>query len=337
MKSLPKKLVSRHVKGRYKKLLLIVFLSISCFSMYAQYETVVELTDAPNKQVKDKLEQNSTRLLTEINNAQGEKRQLSLQGIDMDKDAVSSLFSIWEVCPFRCDELEIIEPCLNTAAGFQIRNIPVIMEPRAGERFDEDRYQEIVLNYDAGGKIASLCFALNSVQYKQIMRSNLEVTDLRRRSMVIDFVEQFRTAYNRKDIPFLQDIFSDDALIITGKVIQRKISDGSVALKPEIQYTSHTKQQYLTNLTRVFKNNARINVIFEDVKVNKHRTNDNIYGVKLVQHWNASGYSDKGYLFLLWDFTNEDNPQIHVRTWQPFEQTPKEQVFELSDFNIVSR
>jgi len=308
----------------------------TCLPAHAQYETTVELISAPAT-MKTTLEKNAGKLITEFNNAQGEKRQVSLTGIDIEPDAASLLFTLWEVCPFRCDEIEIIERCLNTVSGYQIRNIPVIMEPRAGEKFDEDRYQEIVLNFDRAGKINSLCFALSSSIYKDVMSADREVTDLRKRSMILDFVEQFRTAYNRKDISFLRDIYSDDALIITGKVISRMKGDGNIQLKPEIQYTSQTKNQYLSNLERVFNNNARINVVFEELKVNKHRTQDNIYGVKLVQHWNSGSYSDKGYLFLLWDFKDENRPVIHVRTWQPYDQTPKEQVFELGDFNVEKK
>jgi hypothetical protein len=304
----------------------------------AQYETSIDLIDgAPNSQIKAKIEKNGSALLTELNNAQGEARNLSLDKIEIDKDAVSSLITMWEVCPFRCDELEIVEHCLQTYfGGYQVRNIPVIMEPRKGERFEDDKYQEIVLDFDASGRVSNLCFAIRKNQYMQIMRTGLEVTDLRRRSMVIEFVEQFRTAYNRKDLDYIRDIFSDDALIITGKVVNRESPDGvgGYKLKPDVEYKVQNKEQYLTGLTRVFKNNARINVVFEDVKVNKHRTENDIYGVKLVQYWNSETYSDKGYLFLLWDFKDENKPKIHVRTWQPYDETPKEKVFELADFSV---
>lgn len=305
---------------------------LSCWTVQAQYETTVDVQSAPNATIKQTLEKNSSLLLTEFNNAQGEKRALSLKEIGIDKEAASALYTMWEVCPFRCDEIEIIENCLNSASGYQIRNIPVIMEPRSGERFDDDKYQEIVLNFNKSGVITDICFAVSNVMYKQIMGSNREVTDLRRRSLVVDFVEQFRTAYNRKDMAFLTDIFSEDALIITGKVITR-IPNETVK-GPKVEYTVSNKKQYLERLSRVFASNSRINVVFEDVKVNTHKSNPNIFGVKLIQHWNSGSYSDKGYLFLMWDFSDESQPKIHVRTWQPFDETPKEEVFELADFKI---
>ena len=313
----------------------LVFLFVCNMTGQAQYSTELKVNDAPDNTVKGAIEKNGSLLLSELNTAQGENRSLSLKNIQIDKDAAASLFTMWEVCPFRCDELEISERCLhNSSGGYQIRNIPVIMEPRSGEKYEDDKYQEIVINYDAGGTISNICFALNSTMYRQIMRNNLEVTDLRRRAMVVDFVEQFRTAYNKKDIGFLEDIFSDDALIITGKVIQRRSSDGMMALKPEIQYSVQKKRQYLDRLKNVFRSSPRINVVFEEVKVNKHRVKNNLYGVKLVQHWDSGTYKDKGYLFLLWDFSDESHPQIHVRTWQPYEETPPESIFELADFRI---
>lgn len=303
--------------------------------VHAQYETTLVVTDAPSTAVKARMEQNGTKLLTELNNAQGENRNLSLAGININNQAAESLMIMWEVCPFRCDEVEIVERCLHIGnnQGLQVRNIPVIMEPRAGERFDEDQYQEIVLNFDNSGQITNLCFSIAQNLYTQVMRSNLEVTDLRRRSLVLDFVEQFRTAYNRKDMAFLEDIFSDDALIITGTVRKRVNNDG-VQFVSGVSYKVQDKRTYLSNLSAVFRRNQRINVVFDDVKVMKHRQKDYIYGVKLVQHWNADTYSDKGYLFLLWDFKDEANPKIHVRTWQPYDATPEKEVFGLNSFNV---
>ncbi|MDR3268184.1 MAG: nuclear transport factor 2 family protein [Tannerella sp.] len=330
-----KKMNDKRITGYILLFMLAVCISIPA---KAQYETVVNLIDgAPNNQIKAALEKNGGLLLTELNNAQGAGRKLSLGEINMDGNAVTSLNTMWEICPFRCDELEIVERCLKThSGGFQIRNIPVIMEPRKGERFDNDKYQEIVLNFDASGKIIGLCIALSNTMYVQLMNGGgPEVTDFRERAMVVDFVEQFRTAYNRKDIKYLQDIYSDDALIITGKVERVAAANkDNIQFKNQgnVTYTSQTKKEYLERLANVFKNNDRINVVFENIKINKH-SKKKVYGVKLVQHWNSGSYSDVGYLFLLWDFSDENKPMIHVRTWQPYKETRKEDVFDISDFD----
>jgi hypothetical protein len=318
------------------RLIVCLLFCIAVHPAGAQYETKVSLNSgAPNQQIKAAMEKNGSLLLTEFNNAQGQKRSLSLKGIAMDESVPKSLQGIWAVCPFRCDELEIVERCLETysgGGGYQIRNIPVIMEPGAAGGIDpSNKYQELVLNFDRSGNIRSVTFALESSWYKSLMEGDgKDVTDLRERTMVVEFVEQFRTAYNRKDLPYLQDIYSDDALIITGKVER-----GGSAMEPTdktlVTYISQTKKEYLGRLANVFKNNDRINVVFEDVRINKHRTKK-YYGVKLVQYWNSGSYSDTGYLFLLWDFTNENEPKVLVRTWQPYKETPKDKLFDMIDF-----
>jgi len=172
--------------------------------------------------------------------------------------------------------------------------------------------------------------------YMNVIKSNLEVTDMRRRQLILDYVEQFRTAYNQKDINFLNQIFSDDALIITGRVIQQKHAERFSS--PKIIYNKQSKQQYINNLKKVFATNSYIKVNFDDIEVMRHPVNANYYGVTLHQGYTSSRYHDDGYLFLFWDFTNENAPQIHVRTWQPDKiggkDLPKDEIFSLSDFDI---
>ena len=90
-----------------------------------------------------------------------------------------------------------------------------------------------------------------------------------------------------------------------------------------MEYTKQTKKQYLTNLAKCFAKNKWINVEFTEVgiggcgSVTRSKVNKNFYGVRLHQKWKSTNYSDEGYVFLLWNFTSEDKPQIEVRTWQP--------------------
>lgn len=172
--------------------------------------------------------------------------------------------------------------------------------------------------------------------YMNVIKSNLQLTDLRRRQLILDYVEQFRTAYNQKDIKFLEQVFSDDALIITGRVVMQKHEEGFTT--PKVVYNKQSKQQYLTNLRGTFKRAKYIKVTFDDIEVMRHPTNPNFYGVTLHQGYTSSNYHDDGYLFLLWDFTNEDRPMVHVRTWQPDKiggkKLPKDEIFNLSDFDI---
>ena len=80
---------------------------------------------------------------------------------------------------------------------------------------------------------------------------------------------------------------------------------------------------------------------FDDVKIVKHPDpkKEGIYGVTVHQRWNSSNYSDEGYVFMVWDFTQPDEPQIHVRTWQPEfldkgVRFDSRNVFTLGDFDL---
>ena len=108
----------------------------------------------------------------------------------------------------------------------------------------------------------------------------------------------------------------------------------------KVIYNKQSKRQYLTNLARVFRANKRINVVFDDIKVVGHPAKRGFYGVTLKQGYTSDIYSDSGYLFLLWDFTNPEAPQIHVRTWQPeminsTTKLPEEEIFTCDDFDIM--
>jgi hypothetical protein len=321
--------------SKYCRYILPVCAVLLCYPAKAQFETTVELTYTPNAQIKATLEKNAGLLLTELNNAQAANRSLSLKALNMDADAEKHLMSLWASCPFRCDARKIKEECLKTYFGdFQIRNIPIIMEPHAGANFAGERSQQIVLNFDAKGKLSDVCIALSSTKLRNEINA-AKVPDAEKRLLILDYVEQFRTAYNRKDTAFLNRIFSEDALIITGTVSKIPIkSDGPAVVgfrdREKAKINVLSKEQYLKKLKDAFKKNEWINVLFDSIHIRKHGKNET-YGVELVQTWTSSTYGDKGYLFLLWDFTNKDKPQIHVRAWQP-EGTPEEERYKLRDF-----
>ena len=177
---------------------------------------------------------------------------------------------------------------------------------------------------------------------KDIIAEHESVEDLYRRQVIIDFVENYRTAYNRKDLSYIESVFSDNALILTGKVIREKPkSDYAMrALSREkIVYQKRTKKEYISNLKKVFKSNKYINVLFDEVEVIQHPKLTDIYGVTLKQEWNSDRYRDVGFIFLMIDFQDEMHPLIQVRTWQPEKLDGKvlarEEVFNLGDFDIV--
>lgn len=290
-----------------------------------------------NAVVKSKIERGVSMMLSEINSAQSAGRSLNFAAMGrLNIRVQQSMAMLWENTPFVCTDEEIIEHCITTGTGYQVRNIPLMMKPTGERLFNEDDYQEAVISFDRQGNVESFYLCISMNLYMNVIKSNIELTDLRRRQMILDYVEQFRTSYNQKDINFLNQVFSDDALIITGRVITQKQPEGFMTQK--IRYNKQSKQQYLNNLRRVFKTTKYIHVSFDDIEVMRHPTNSNFYGVTLHQGWTSNTYHDEGYIFLLWDFRNENAPEIHVRTWQPDriggKELARDEIFTLSDFDI---
>ena len=329
-----------------KKLFAIIVVGLVCslrLSAYNQVRLVIN-SGTDNAQLKQQIERAVSVVITEINQSQ-ERRvsKLDLPQTYIAKDAQAELNKLWSNEHFRCVEEEIVERLLTTRDGYQVRGIPLIVNSAA--QGDELGYQEAVINFDRQGIIVSFYYTIAPELYSKLRMTQMgdkrhEVTDIRDRMMILDYVEHFRTAYNQKDLKFLKQVFSDDALIITGKVVKVRKSEVAPAGNKVI-YTTQSKQQYLDNLSRAFKSNSYIKVRFDNVTIVEHPTIKGIYGVTVHQDWRTPRYSDEGYVFMVWDFRNPDAPQIHVRTWQPdFIDKPRDQrlspsdVFTLGDFDL---
>lgn len=320
-----------------KKIFLFAMATLFVIGLKAERISVTITDGIDNEGIKTKIESSISNILTEINDAQSAGRNLNFSAMGVGTNVQRSMAMLWENTPFMCVDEEIVEHCITTGSGYQIRNIPLMMKPTGDRAFNEEEYQEAVISFDKQGEVESFYLSISMNLYMNVIKSNLQLTDLRRRQMILDYVEQFRTAYNQKDIDFLNQIFSEDALIITGKVITQKHGESGFTTQ-KIQYNKQSKQQYITNLRRVFNNAKFIKVTFDEIEVMRHPVNPDFYGVTLKQGYTSSNYHDDGYLFLLWDFSNENAPQIHVRTWQPDkiggQPLPKDEIFSLSDFDI---
>lgn len=331
-----------------KNLLWALILLCSMFNIqwsmaYNQVRLVI--TDGTiNQQLKLQIERGVSVIITEINNCQEKKAQrLTLSENYLSREARQDLNLLWNNEHFRCVEEEIVERLLTTRNGYQVRGIPLIVNSSNGEELG---YQEAVIDFDNQGIITSFYYTINpdiysSLRKQWMQEKHHEITDIKDRMMVLNYVEHFRTAYNQKDLKFLNQVFSADALIITGKVIKVGNSEMTPNGKRSVVYNVQDKKQYLKNLSKAFKLNGYIKVTFSDVTIVSHPTIRGIYGVTVKQRWNTPRYSDEGYVFMVWDFRNPDTPQIHVRTWQPDyidkakgQRLNPNDIFTLGDFDL---
>jgi hypothetical protein len=210
---------------------------------------------------------------------------------------------------------------LNLLNGnYEIRDLKVKVKLKGTKG---NPFQNLIFELNEQGLISEVHFAMEDSRYQEIIKQGELLNDFICRQPIIQFLEIFRTAYNRKDLEYLKKVYSDDALIIVGQVLQTKPGttdyfEKSTTLSPDrIRFIKLKKSEYITRLGEVFKNNAFVEVRFDSIDIKSHYKYNRIYGIVLKQYWQSSSYSDQGYLFLMMDFNDVQQPIIRVRSWQP--------------------
>lgn len=195
--------------------------------------------------------------------------------------------------------------------------------------------EEVVFHFDASQKISTVAFGLGDIAAMDVY--NQPAWTEEEKFVLVDFLEQYKTAFALKRLEYLQSVFDDNAVIITGTVLKRKQEiDGRpvenlYADNQIIRYNRFTKREYIQRLEHIFRGKDYINIAFEGTTLRKSNANPNVFGVQIKQNYTSSNYSDQGYLFLLIDFTDRGEPAIHVRTWQP-EKDEEGRIYGIEDF-----
>ena len=298
-------------------------------------DTVI-LMGAVDTGLKSVMETNLSRMLSEMETADVSKVSdiLTPNGIAayerlMSKVTIRNGRAVHES---RCLQLP-------SQLGYEVRDIRVQVELGNTEG---SPYQNLVFSLNPEGLIEDVRFALEKKNYEAVMREGVQLEDYVQRQHILQTVEFFRTAYNRRDIKYIERIFSDDALIIVGNVIterpdlpsQEGMLSNSFLEQNQISFLLRSKEQYLEGLRGVFGNNDFLRVSFDSLKVVRDSQDPALYGISLKQKWRSSSYSDTGYVFLLMDFEDIDKPLIHVRSWQP-ERFEDGSMITLQDFEII--
>lgn len=318
-----------------RRIVICTFMSLLFSVLLAQDQVAFEISPngAPAANIKAKMERNASALLTAINVAESTGQDINFNGMSITDFAANSLAMFWGNVHFRVLDDDIVEHCninkgRNGIRNYDIRNIAVEMKP-FDDSYQEDINQEITIEFDKLGTITNIDVSKGLQQYSKILKNSFSVEDLDERLRIVKFVQQFKMAYNKKDINFLENIFSEDALIITGHRVIRKTDEHSTP--SGFEYTVQTKAKYLEGLRGVFKRNAYVNVEFDEntMNITRNGAKPYLYGVTVTQRYNSSTYKDVGKLTMIWNFKDPENPQINVRVWQAPDD-PKE--FKVTDF-----
>ncbi len=189
--------------------------------------------------------------------------------------------------------------------------------------------ENIVFRFDQEtGKIRSVAYALTKRAEDDIFRDGASWT-LDSRYALVQFMEDYQTAYALKRLDYISSIFSDDAIIITGKVTNKKAKRfygpgeaKGATLGKQVSYTKFNKETYISKLREEFPKKTYIQLVFEDTMVEKVETHgfveNDILWIELKQKYNSSNYRDEGYLSLQINL-RPTGSEINVRTWTPYQ------------------
>lgn len=347
-----------------KSLIFFSFLfSLTINQLYAQdgdepaiilcVEGDLPVSEDRSGKLKEKMAENAKILLDALYNAVMSQTSPVISSKIITEAGLHELHTLWNNKSQFCCDMNKVDTKLvkysdiaikdKKECAYEIEGIPVQMQEQDGEP------KSLNILFNGQGKICGLTFSLNTKIIRNISDKEGDVIDLARQKIIRRFLEEFRTAYNRKDMAFLEKVYSDDALIIVGRTIQKK--ENKIALtnsdfkgisQNNVEYLKTSKSVYLSRLKSVFNANDYIDVEFDSIEIMKHpnpsKRYENQFCINLEQSWtsskkNGAGYHDDGYLFLLVNFDDLSHPTIQIRTWQNMKDTDKEDRITIYQLN----
>lgn len=182
--------------------------------------------------------------------------------------------------------------------------------------------ENVVFTFTMDHKIDNVTFGLGFKAESDIFCNMKEESQAAVRAAISNFLENYKTAYALGRFDYLDMIFSDDALIVTGKEVKKLVGSKETGFHMEKKTvkTRQSKSQYLQNLKAAFDAKEFVNIQFVNNYIQPSRRSIQngraVYGIQIRQDYFSNNYKDQGYLFLRVDVTDPDAPIVSVRVWQ---------------------
>ncbi len=191
---------------------------------------------------------------------------------------------------------------------------------------ETSRYEELLLIFDEQAVLKKVRLQEDSFNIIPVIGWN-EPVPSEKESRVKKVLKDLQKFYNDQDVAALSDLIGRDALVVTGYAFEES---------ERMLYQQHDGNSYLSFLERLMVYDAELDVQFDEVEVLGHSHDENLYGIRANQSWQAKNYSDDGAVFLLVDLDSSDQPDIRVRSWDvelkkfiPESETFSEVLFEI--------
>lgn len=294
--------------------------------------------------LRKNIEQNLSQVLNEVNHAYAAKSPIDIERLPMDKYAQKQLSQIWLNVKFYCDEPVLNCYLWNLGDIYMVRQISVMINTGYGS---EKRIESLAFEFNKRGLITAVRFSAANLG-EDVLAESASLQELKRNAIMVQYCDRYLSAFYTKDISFFNQIFGEDALVIVGKEVRAFKSLFAKRFHPQMEYKDSFRKEYLKNLKTCFNRSGYVSAHFENIVlddgdevslISQSIVNPNFYGVRFHTKWESnSGYFDSGYTMLLWDFTNDDEPIVHVRTWQPDliygQRLRSTEIFSINDFGL---
>ena len=328
-------------KNSIRRIAFIVIGILLFVQVHAQHATTFKFSDTAPEQVLRVMENNANALSAEINQKYDQDNsQLDIKGCATEF-ARNRIANMWAASHFYCTRSSMNVRVLKLLGvkAYQVRNIPICFKEAEN---DEYKYQSLVMEFDYQGKISDLYITISEYGYS---RDITNLVDYKYKELINRFLVNYLTAYNCKDLDFIEKMFGEDMLMITGKVVNYKTNESTNINKSKIENVIQNKQQYLEKLRGIFQRNSFVNIKIDGVEITQSEANPRVYGIGLNEYLyvarDSKGYSDEGRRFFIIDFTDENQPWIVVTAWRPFKDAngnpieySEEDFFSVGDFQI---
>ena len=281
--------------------------------MLAQEQVKFLFSDGINNSaLKEQVECNVSKLLSEINKSSKFKKQLYLDGIQIGKDAAGRLRCLWYNMPFSCEWKLNVQPCLRDFTEYEIRNIPILVKPVV-DKGKKELHDELVITFDKKGIITGVRMAMDNLDYLKLLFGGKNRNDMRMRREILKQLESFRSYYQEKNIDDIEQYMNADAFVIVD-TDSNLIANGIKRMWQDKQRFAQKKKQLLSNLRQLSLQKGKVEVEISDIELHRHGGNPYAYAVlfrlTLSQDKFKEMEATDGYYFQIWDFSDEGTPKI---------------------------
>lgn len=285
--------------------------------------------------LKVRMENNISALLTEINRAGLNGSSLNLSGINMEQPARERLIALWSDSHFVCDKPTNISKCLHDFQCYQVRDIPITMNPPKSF-YNQSLNRELTVSLNKNGMITGVRFSWeDNEDVNKILTTTKvgAVMEIQMKREILKWIEDLKSFYAEKNIDALDKIINSSFDMLSNRKLYdiSTVDNKGDSVRHEVFYNG---QNYINHLRKMFEKKNSISVDFDHISVMKHGAKPNIYGVTIHQIIKNDFCNDAGWLFTLWDFNDAEKPQIRISTWQTDEEVTIDGVHTLDDFFV---